>query len=214
MVKDDRPNVVLDFLSEEENNILTKFLDKTAKQSPHFFNHRCALGYQNYLEAAATVTGTSAVMDNPVVRAARSEDDLRAMYLLSEMYDRAKKILGDFYKRNLVLVQANYLEYSTGPGQVLHSDMYDSEDGDVRDDGFAHVMRCSAVVHLTTGGGIDFTGWDLWFSKQDYRHTPTKASLVYFVGDQDHMHQVEDITSGKRKSISMFYGYEEEVLGQ
>lgn len=212
-IKNYRPSVVLNFLSEEEASILTKFLDKTSEPSPHFFNHRCALGYPSYQKAAATITGTSAVTDNHVVRAARTEDDLQAMFLLPEIYDRAKDVLGKFYNKKLSLVQANYLEYSPGPGQELHSDMHDSEyGGDIRNDGFSHVMRCSAVLHLTTGGGVDFTGGDLWFPKQDYRLTPVKASLVYFVGDQDHIHQVEDIDSGKRKSISMFFGYEEEIL--
>jgi hypothetical protein len=209
-----KPYVVRDFLTEEENNIIESFLDRTSKPSPISYNHRAALGFQTYQEAASVTPGTNAMLDNDYELSKRTEEDLEAIYLLSYVYDRAKRILEEFYGRELALVQANYIEYSAGPGQELHSDMYNSEDddSDVRDDGFAHMMRCAAVVHLATGGGVDFTGGDLWFPQQNYRLTPEKASLVYFVGDRDHMHQVEDLESGKRKSISLFFGYKEEVL--
>lgn len=207
-----KPCVVKDFLTGEENDVLEKFLDKTSKPSPISYNHRAALGFQTYQEAASVVPGMNALLDNDYELERRTKEDLEAIHLLSYVYDRARLVLEEFYGKELVLVQANYVEYSAGPGQVLHSDMYDSEDGDMRDDGFAHLMRCSAVLHLATGGGVDFSGGDLWFPKQNHRHTPEKASLVYFVGDQEHMHQVKDIKSGKRKSISLFFGYKEEVL--
>jgi hypothetical protein len=85
-------------------------------------------------------------------------------------------------------------------------------DGSIREDDISIVMEYSGVLYLTTGGGVDFSGGDLWFPKQELRHTPSKASLIYFKGDMDHMHEVETVTSGVRKGLTLFYGFKDKVL--
>jgi len=205
MVKDDRPHIVLGFLSDEENELLSQFLSKKATPSPNSPNHRCALGYPGY--KAASRVGR----ENPAMRLTGNEEDNKAIYLITDIYARAGKVLEELYGSELALVQASYTEYSAGPGQEVHSDMYTNQ-GDLRDDDISIVMKYSAVLYISSGGGVEFDGGGLWFPTQEYRYTPVKASLVCFIGDMDHMHEVEAIHSGVRKSLSMFYGLKEEVL--
>jgi hypothetical protein len=205
MVENDRPYIVMDFLTEEENEILSTFLTKISTVSPNSPNHRCALGYQGY-KAASRIN-----KENPALRLTSSEESNKAIYLITDVYERAGKVLGELYSSGLSLVQASYTEYSAGPGQGLHSDMYDKY-GEIRNDNISSVMKYSAVLYLSTGGGVDYSGGELWFPTQKHRHVSTAASLACFTGDMDHMHEVESIESGVRKSLSMFYGLKEEVL--
>lgn len=205
MVNNNKLSIEVDFLSQEENEIVERYLDKVSIPSPVCASHRCALGYRNYRVASRINE------DNPAARLTSNKEDNKAIYLITEIYKRARSLLEAAYSAELALVQASYTEYSTGPGQRLHSDMY-TADGDIRDDDISIVMEYSAVLYLTTGGGVDFSGGDLWFPKQELRHTPRRGSLIYFKGDMDHMHEVEDIASGVRKGLTLFYGYKEKVL--
>lgn len=204
MSKDDRPYVFADFLTKEENSLIEEFLDKTAVVSPNSDTHRCALGYPGYKEAS------SINMQTPATPLLDDEKDNKAIYLITEVYDRARLVLEKIYGHELALVQASYTEYSAGPGQWLHSDMYD-KDGNIRDDNISVFMKYSAVLYLSSGGE-DFTGGGLYFPDQDHRHVPQRAELVCFIGDMDHRHVVEDIDSGVRKSLSMFYGLKKEIF--
>jgi hypothetical protein len=102
-----KPCVVRGFLTEEENDVLEKFFDKTSKPSPISYNHRAALGFQTYQEAASVTPGTNALLDNDFELLTRTEEDLEAIYLLSYVYDRAKLVLEEFYGKEIALVKAN-----------------------------------------------------------------------------------------------------------
>jgi hypothetical protein len=151
MVENDRPYVVDDFLTEEENQLLSEFLSKIATPSPNSRNHRCALGYPGY-KVASRIN-----RENPALRLTPSEERNRAIYLITDVYERAGKVLGELYNSDLSLVQASYTEYSTGPGQALHSDMYTNQ-GEIRNDNISSVMKYSAVLYISSGGGVDFSG--------------------------------------------------------
>jgi hypothetical protein len=205
MSKSDRPYVFANFLTEEENAVIERFLDKTSVVSPNSDTHRCALGYSGYKDASRVS------MKNPAAPLSDDEEDNKAVYLITEVYDRTRLVLEKIYGEELALVQASYTEYSTGPGQWLHSDMYD-KDGNIRDDDISIFMKYSAVLYLSSGGGVDFAGGDLYFPAQEHRHIPQKAELICFIGDMDHRHVVEDVDSGVRKSLSMFYGLKKEIF--
>ena len=204
MVKLDRPNIIENFLTEEETSIIEKFLDKKSRPSPVEPNHRVYLGYPGY--KIASKIGTE-LMADPLTGI--PEDD-EAVRLITDVYSKVRTLLGEHYNTELAMVQASYTEISPGEGMGLHSDMY-WLDGEVRDDNISVVMEYSAVLYLNTSGA-DFTGGDLYFPIQDHRHASTRSSLIFFIGDLNHLHTVEPVITGKRKSLSMFYGFKEEVL--
>jgi hypothetical protein len=204
LVKLDRPNIIKNFLTEEETSIVESFLDRKSTPSPVEPNHRAYLGYPGY--KVASKIGTE-IMADPLT--GNAEDD-EAIHLITDIYDRVRILLEKYYSRELLLVQASYTEISPGFGMGLHSDMY-WLNGEIRDDDISVVMKYSAVLYLNTGE-VDFTGGGLYFSVQDYRYTSNRSDLIHFIGDMDHLHTVEPVISGKRKSLSMFYGFREEVL--
>jgi hypothetical protein len=197
-------NLIHDFLSEEENNQLVEFLDEVSGYSPEETSHRHALGYPGF-RVASKIS-----MDNPALPLTGDPKKDSAIMLITEIYDRVKYFLQDVYKKELLLIQASYTEIGVGPGMGLHSDNY-WLDGEIRDDDISIVMEHSAVLYLNSHGE-EFTGGGLYFPLQDYRYLPRERDLAYFIGDLDHIHIVEAVESGKRKSLSIFYGDKETVI--
>lgn len=198
------PIVVTSIFTDEETRVIENYLDKVTVPSPVQPNHRCALGYPG--PWVASKIGP----DNPAARLTGKAEDDEAVLLITEGFSRVRRIIEDHYGRELLMIHAIYTEISEGPGMGLHSDMYEV-DGDLRDDNTASLLQYSAVLYLGTSGE-DFTGGDLYFPNQEYRHLATRGSAIYFRGDLEHLHDVEAVTGGARKGITIFYGYKEEVL--
>lgn len=198
------PIVVQNVLTDEETRIIERYLDRVASQSPVAPNHRCALGYPG--PWVASKIGP----EYPAARLTGNAENDEAVRLIGEAYNRVRKLVEETYNRELLMIHAIYTEISEGMGMGLHSDMYEV-DGDLRDDNTATLLQYSAVLYLGTSGE-DFTGGDLYFPNQDFRHKATRGSAIYFRGDLEHLHDVEPVTGGARKGITIFYGYKEQVL--
>lgn len=202
-----KATILTDFISDEECSKLLALFDKIATVSPNGDNHRCALGYPGYYVAAKIN------MENPALPLTGNKQDDEAIYLMTEIYERVRKTLSDVYGKDLILIHSSYTEISKGPGMELHSDKF-WLDGSLREDDISIAMEHSAVLYLNTGDGVDFTGGDLYFPTHDYRYVPQRNNLVYFIGDFQNIHIVEDVISGARKSISIFFGYRDFVEKQ
>lgn len=196
--------VVTSIFTDEETRVIEKYLDRIAVQSPVQPNHRCALGYAGPWVAAKIGP------DFPAARLTGNTENDEAVLLITEGFSRVRRIIEDYYGKKLLMIHAIYTEISEGLGMGLHSDMYEV-DGDLRDDNTANLLQYSAVLYLGTSGE-DFTGGDLYFPNQDFRHKATRGSAIYFRGDLEHLHDVEPVTGGARKGITIFYGYKDKVL--
>jgi 2OG-Fe(II) oxygenase superfamily len=198
-IPQERKNLITD----AENLLLINFLEKIARPSPVQPNHKCALGYEHYSEAVKINK------DNPAMPLTGNKDDDDAIMLVTDIFDRARIIIEDFCGKELALLHAVYTGISIGEGMGMHCDN-SYLDGSPKLDGNSEKLEYSGVLYLNTSG-VDFDGGELYFPIQDYRYVPTKNSLAYFIGDLDHIHEVEPVSRGERKSISLFYGFKDNI---
>jgi hypothetical protein len=119
--------------------------------------------------------------------------------------ERVKASISNAYQSELRLLHAIYTEISEGYGMIAHSDNEYGNDIEISRE-FPSVLNYSAVLYLNSGNGIDFSGGNLHFVNQDITYSPIKSHLAYFEGISENVHEVENVLSGKRKSITFFYG--------
>ena len=90
-----------------------------------------------------------------------------------------------FSYENLYIVEYLIAYYETGFNLELHSD-------------FGHgreYFEVTATAYLND----EFTGGDIVFPKLNYRHSPKKGDVAFFLSKkEEHDHEVEVITSGRR----------------
>ena len=126
--------------------------------------------------------------------------------LISNAALLTKKELQKFYSTNLLGYEGGMVRLTKGAKNGLHSDMYNLdgtnwEDGSGRQD----ELEFSALLYLSTHNK-DFTGGTVFFPKQNLKIKPEAGMLVFFRGDLEHIHEVEEILSGDRHAIIMFFG--------
>jgi 2OG-Fe(II) oxygenase superfamily len=191
-------NIINDFISDVEVESIKNLLDSRSVTTPRK-NHKCALGYENIQQAEKVGPA------HPATWLTGDPNDDAAVWVLTNVMERVKASIGDAYSSELRLLHATYTEISEGYGMVAHADNEYGNDLEMSQ-GFPGVLKYSAVLYLNSGNGLDFSGGNLHFVNQDITYVPIKASLVYFEGISENVHEVENILSGKRKSITFFYG--------
>jgi hypothetical protein len=193
------PISIDNLMSLSELNLVNNFLKKIEQPgSPNRPNHMVALGYPNSLIAAAVS------LDNPVYSLNGTSEDNEAVLAITRMLIKAKEELQNFYGVEMDMVQATYTAINPGPGIPLHSDTITLDGRPLRKDGVPEEMEWSAVFY-TNNSGTDYEGGEIYFPNQDYLYIPRAGSLIHFIGDLDHIHLVNDVISGSRMAIAIFF---------
>lgn len=101
-------------------------------------------------------------------------------------------------KDKVFLNRVNYQVLRDGQGLGYHTDNRGAYEGTMKNAGY------SVLLYLTD----DYTGGEILFydkdnTSKDYR--PTPGTLIYFRGDEDHPHSVNDVISGERANLILFY---------
>jgi hypothetical protein len=138
-------------------------------------------------------------------RAVSEKNKISDMLIHDSLY-KIKNCLESFYSMTLNNYEGGLVKLVTGAKNGLHSDMY-MLDGSSWNDGSGREdeLEYSALLYLSDYG-IDFTGGKITFPKQDLTIYPEKGTLVFFRGDLDHPHEVEEIVGGNRYAIVTFFG--------
>jgi hypothetical protein len=138
-------------------------------------------------------------------RAVSEKNKISDMLIHDSLY-KIKNCLESFYSTPLNNYEGGLVKLVTGAKNGLHSDMY-MLDGSSWNDGSGREdeLEYSALLYLSDYG-IDFTGGKIIFPKQDLTIYPEKGTLVFFRGDLDHPHEVEEIVGGNRYAIVTFFG--------
>lgn len=127
--------------------------------------------------------------------------------LISDCLYKAQKYLEDFYSlKSLDNYEGCLVKLTQGAHNGLHSDMFQIDgskwnDGTGREDEKPY----SALLYLSSYEE-DFFGGEIIFPQHDLTVYPKAGDFVFFIGDLDHLHEVNEITSGERYAIIMFFG--------
>jgi hypothetical protein len=154
---------------------------------------RTAISKQNYKKAQK---------DHRILN---KKNQITDMLIHDSLY-KIKSQLESFYGIPLNKYEGGLVKLVTGAKNGLHSDMY-MLDGSSWNDGSGREdeLEYSALLYLSDYD-IDFTGGKITFPKQNLTIYPEKGMLVFFRGDLDHPHEVEEIVGGNRYAIVTFFG--------
>lgn len=107
-----------------------------------------------------------------------------------------------FRKEQVTLNRVNYQVLTAGQGLGYHSDANGAYEGTMDHQGY------SALVYLTDdyeGGEILFYDDDSGSVESATSYHPDAGTLIYFRGDDDHPHSVNEVLSGERANLILFY---------
>jgi len=171
-----RPTLVNDFISSKDAAKLNSYLRSKATLNPHNLFY---------------------VPLHPVHL--NSYPDGAEMHVLVEsIIDR---IMKEFKVENLETDRAMYQVLQSGDGLGYHTDAYGGVDG--YDETFY-----SALLYLTDnykGGEILFYNNNSNKEEDADSYKPKAGSLIYFKGDKETPHSVNNVISGERSNIILFY---------
>jgi hypothetical protein len=132
--------------------------------------------------------------------------------LFTETVLRVAKEINTFYGVDVVPINPMMARISKGgANRNLHCDAVQL-DGSPWDDGNTMLddLEFSALVYLNSSG-TDYAGGEIYFPNQELVLKPQTGQMIFFRGDIDHPHGVEEVTSGERYALVLFYGRSDRV---
>lgn len=136
----------------------------------------------------------------------KEEHHLYGAAQISDVMFLSKVAVEEFYGVTLNGYEGGMVRLVAGAKNGLHSDMYNLDGTNWQDgSGRQDELEYSALLYLSDYGK-DFEGGKIIFPKQDLVIEPEAGMLVFFRGDLDHVHEVEEVLSGNRYAIIMFFG--------
>lgn len=184
--------IIENFLNGQEVDLIVSEMEPLLKGSPDPDISRytkSALGFPN-TETARAFNDIDTFL--PLTNNQKTNE---ALLLLQNIYLRLRSTMESQFNIKLGLVQFIFNRMYIGSQNSLHVD--DAT-------GMYPELEYSGLIYLSNAGQ-DFMGGDIVFPKQDLRITTTKGMLVFFKGDVEHPHAVEEVLSGYRDNIITFF---------
>jgi predicted 2-oxoglutarate/Fe(II)-dependent dioxygenase YbiX len=126
------------------------------------------------------------------------EQDVFAYGVVNDICERVLIVAEDEFGFKLEIDQSALIMVVPGNTTEEHADNQNL-DGTPKDGCSNFVL--SAVVYLND----DFTGGDLVFPRIDYRYRPSIGDCVVFPSDLIHSHYVDEVLSGNRISLAIWF---------
>lgn len=178
------------FLTDNEVDILIKAFGPQLKSIAHVVPFtETALGFQDS-KAASQWT-----FDKPITAFTDNQDYNNNINLLTSVYKRIKAELEQSYQKELGLVQFILNRMYPGAKNHVHID---------NATGMYPELEYSAMVYLNDCGK-DFQGGQLNFPNQNMELQTKKGMLVFFKGDEETPHGVNQVTQGHRDNFISFF---------
>ncbi len=175
-----QPNVIRNFITPQTAKYLHKYLRSRAYMNPR--------GLLNvYLKPVQLI-----------------EEDSLESYIVQDLINRIEDSISNqlnFPKSNVELDRMNYQVLQKGEGLGWHTDAYGGVDG--YEDGYY-----SALLYLTDdyeGGEILFYENNSGSVEDSQSYKPEAGTLIFFKGDKNYPHSVNDVISGERSNLILFY---------
>jgi hypothetical protein len=190
-------NVVKDFITEEERQTILKELSIYYRplnlDIPGLPGTETALGYNANSRDASFWS-----LDNPPVPYTNNEAHDSALRLLYEIYQRALNEMSTVYNKKFRLVNCILNKMVPGCFNGMHTDDQPGYDDPVH----------TVLVYLSESGE-DFTGGAIHFEKENITINPHRNMLLFFRGSVDRPHEVQEVLSGTRETITMQFTVED-----
>jgi len=95
----------------------------------------------------------------------------------------------------------NFVKWWDGYEQTPHAD---GENQDGTEHPF-HWRKFGCVYYLND----NYEGGEIWFPNFDFSIKPKPNTMIFFPGDNEHLHGVKNVSKGTRHTIASFWGYDE-----
>ena len=169
-------------------NIVEGFLSKEAADHIH-----------NYLKPKAVINPNGLLnvyLSNSGINTTKGDVTFDLINLLIDAIAHKFNLKSE----DVALNRINYQILSKGQGLGYHTDNRGAYEGTMKNSGY------SVLVYLTD----EYTGGEILFYDDDTGETstayhPKPGTLIYFRGDEDHPHSVNEVLSGERANLILFY---------
>lgn len=189
--------IVTNYISDSEADLLVSGLQNRLIPEQRE-GMSSALGQKNSF-AASKVNEL-----NPAVELLDDELENRAIIFASKIVNDIRATMEDFYGIELDLANMNFAKIERGGFNALHSDSTKIDGSPWRDDGIPEEIEYSALLYASDYEK-DFLGGLVTFPQHNLEIKPEKGLLVFFKGDEHHLHEVHEVTSGARYAMVLFY---------
>ena len=190
--------IIKHYISNEDADMIVSGLKNKLIPEPRP-GMSSALGQKNSFEASKVS------INNPASELGEDELENSAILFVSDIVNKIKNTMEEFYSIDLDLVNMNFSQISEGGYNPMHSDSTKLDGSPWRDDGIPEEIEYSALLYASQSG-VDFSGGQIYFPQHNLSVSPDKGSLIFFKGDVDHIHEVQPVESGKRHTLVLFYG--------
>jgi hypothetical protein len=187
--------VIENFVSQEDCKTITSFFDTICNPHPSLYGYTTTSGFETSNQASRLS------MESPILPISGNLKEDEASLLLTSYVLKLKKEMEKAYDQKISLVNCNYVQMTTGANNGLHSDSTDLDGVQLHD---KEELEFSALMYFNNYG-VDFTGGQIIFPKENLNIKPKAGTAVFFKGDIDHIHAVQTVKSGSRKNAVMFF---------
>jgi len=175
-----QPNVIENFISPQTANYLNKYLKSRSEINPR--------GLLNvYLKPIRI-----------------NEEGTEESYVVQDLINRIEDSISNqfgFSNTQIELDRMNYQILQKGESLGWHTDAYGGVEGYTD-------SYYSALLYLTDdygGGEIVFYNDNSGSKENSVSYKPTAGTLIYFKGDENYPHSVNEVLDGERSNIILFY---------
>jgi len=181
-----QPNVLENFISPQTAKYLNAYLKSRSEMNPR---------------------GLLNVYLKPI---RLNEEGTEESYVVQDLINRIENSISNqfgFKNNQIELDRMNYQILQKGESLGWHTDAYGGVEGYTN-------TYYSALLYLTDdydGGEIVFYNDNSGSKKDSVSYKPTAGTLIYFKGDENHPHSVNEVLDGERSNIILFYKHIEEA---
>jgi hypothetical protein len=179
-----QPNIVKDFVTPQTAKYLNDYLRERVEVNP--------MGLLNVYLQPLNITRYGGEQS----------------YIIQDLINNIERSIAyslGFPKDKVRLYRMNYQVLESGQGLGWHSDSKGGVSG--------YTDNCySALLYLTD----DYTGGEILFYEENSmdkttatKYHPSAGTLIYFRGDEKYPHSVEDVITGERANLILFYDVDE-----
>lgn len=189
--------IIDNYISVEDADMLVNGLQNKLMPEPR-------KGMASVLGQANSKKASQVSVTSPAVELTGYELEDKAILFASQIVNDIRETMEAFYKIDLDLANMNLSRIEEGGFNPLHSDSTKIDGSPWRDDGIPEEIEYSALLYASDYEK-DFTGGKLTFPQHNLEIKPKKGTLVFFRGDENHLHEVEAVDSGARYTLVLFY---------
>lgn len=191
-----QPVVIEDIFTPEELEKINYYCIKAERVSGNHTGINGAFGVRTSVEADKMSHG------EPIVPLTGDPKDDESIWAITDAFLRLKSEVEKFFGVEMSFTNAMYAGMPEGTKNPMHYDNYSIEDETPNNED--EESEWSGLIYLNTCG-VDYTGGEIHFPKQDVTISPKAGMVVFFDGSLDYPHEVREVTSGYRRCLIGFF---------